>query len=74
MESRRRWNSAQKNNEKKFEVKDGESIDDCLKRIDEEGYVPVRRMEKPVFEEVRKNGKTEKIPVKQQILFETKLK
>ncbi len=55
-------------------MKDGETIDECLKRIDEEGYVPVRRMEKPVFEEVRKNGKTEKIPIKQQILFETKLK
>ncbi|SDI40625.1 NETI motif-containing protein [Alteribacillus bidgolensis] len=63
-----------KTKRKKFEVKDGETIDECLKRIDEEGYVPVRRMEKPVFEEVRKNGKTEKIPIKQQILFETKLK
>lgn len=63
-----------KTTKKKFEVEDGETIDECLKRIEEEGYFPVRRMEKPVFKEVKKNGKTEKVPVKQQILFETKLK
>ncbi|SDH77864.1 NETI protein [Alteribacillus persepolensis] len=59
---------------KRFEVKEDETIDACLSRIFEEGYMPVRRMEKPVFQEVNKNGKIEKIPVKQQIIFETKLK
>ncbi|MFB4165440.1 NETI motif-containing protein [Alteribacillus sp. JSM 102045] len=59
---------------KRFEVRDEETIDDCLKRIAEEGYFPVRRMEKPVFEEVKKNGKIDNIPVKQQIIFEAKVK
>ncbi|MFZ4453472.1 NETI motif-containing protein [Salibacterium aidingense] len=55
---------------KRFEVEEGETIADCLARMKAEGYIPVRRMEKPVFQEVKQNGKTERIPVKQQIIFE----
>ncbi|KML07972.1 NETI motif-containing protein [Rossellomorea marisflavi] len=52
-----------------FEVKDGESIGDCLNRMKDQGYMPVRRMEKPVFEE---QGKETYVPVKQTIVFEGK--
>ncbi|KON85326.1 NETI motif-containing protein [Rossellomorea marisflavi] len=52
-----------------FEVKDGESIGDCLDRMKDQGYMPVRRMEKPVFEE---QGKETYVPVKQTIVFEGK--
>ncbi|MFB5661219.1 NETI motif-containing protein [Alteribacillus sp. HJP-4] len=56
-----------------FIVEKGETIGDCLDRIKREGYIPVRRIEKPIFEETVLNGKTDKIPVQQQIKFETKL-
>lgn len=52
-----------------FEVKDGESIGDCLDRMKDQGYMPVRRTEKPVFEE---QGKETYVPVKQTIVFEGK--
>ncbi|WP_252314920.1 NETI motif-containing protein [Sinobaca sp. H24] len=44
---------------KTFEVKDGETIAACLDRIQQEGFVPVRRIEKPVFTETMINGKKE---------------
>ncbi|MDO6656994.1 MULTISPECIES: NETI motif-containing protein [Bacillales] len=57
---------------KKFEVKENESLSDCLKRMDDEGYMPVRRREEPVFKE----GKGSKEPelCGQKIVFEGKLK
>ncbi|MFC4736659.1 NETI motif-containing protein [Bacillus daqingensis] len=36
---------------KKFYVETNETIDDCLRRMEEEGYTPVRRMEEPVLKE-----------------------
>ncbi len=39
--------------------------------MDQAGYQPVRRMEKPVF---KKEGKQEPEWIKQQIVFEGKLK
>jgi hypothetical protein len=48
-----------------FEVKDGESIEDCLNRLAAEGYMVAGRKEEPLFEEV--NG--EYVPVRQQIKF-----
>ncbi|MGY4691148.1 NETI motif-containing protein [Salibacterium sp. K-3] len=57
---------------KRFEVQEGETIEECLSRMKAEGFVPVSRREEPVFQEVKKNGKTEKIPVKQQIVFEAR--
>ncbi|MBM7704230.1 NETI motif-containing protein [Metabacillus iocasae] len=56
-----------------FELRSDETISECLDRMKAEGYVPVRRMEKPVFEEQIINGKKEYVPVKQQIIFEGKL-
>ena len=52
-----------------FEVQENETISDCLDRMKKEGYMPVRRMEKPVFEE---QGKNDYVPVKQTIVFEGK--
>ena len=53
-----------------FEVQENETIDACLERIKKQGYVPVRRTEKPVFQEVTKNGETSYEPVGREIIFE----
>jgi NETI protein len=55
---------------KRFEVQTNESIDDCLDRMKQEGYMPIKRMEKPVFKEVKVNGQMSYEPVSQQIIFE----
>ncbi|WP_142384058.1 NETI motif-containing protein [Neobacillus cucumis] len=56
-----------------FEVQENESIEDCLNRIKEQGYAPIRRMEKPIFQEVKKDGEMIYEPVGRQIVFEAKL-
>ncbi|WHY86726.1 NETI motif-containing protein [Neobacillus novalis] len=56
-----------------FEVAENESIDDCLNRMKQQGYVPVRRTEKPIFQEVKKGNETIYEPVSRQIVFEAKL-
>ncbi|PLR99196.1 NETI motif-containing protein [Bacillus sp. T33-2] len=56
-----------------FEVLDNETIDDCLDRIKKEGYIPVRRMEKPIFKEMINDGSLEYEPAGRQIVFEAKL-
>jgi len=48
-----------------FEVEENETIDDCLKRMTAEGYMPTGRREEPVFQEV--NG--EITPIRQIIQF-----
>ncbi|MBM7646603.1 hypothetical protein JOD45_002834 [Scopulibacillus daqui] len=40
---------------KKFVVGINDSIHECLQSMEKEGYIPVRRIEKPVFKE-GKNG------------------
>mgnify|MGYP001213360961 CR=1 FL=1 len=52
---------------KKYRVSDFDSIDDCLDQIEKDGFRPIRRMEKPIFEE-KKDG--ERVPVRQEIIFE----
>lgn len=52
-----------------FEVQENETIDQCLDRIQKAGYMPVRRIEKPIFQE-NKDGSYE--PVGRQIVFEAK--
>ncbi|MGM9988005.1 MAG: NETI motif-containing protein [Bacillaceae bacterium] len=37
---------------RKFEVEENETIDDCLTRMSKEGYIPIRRLEEPIFREV----------------------
>ncbi len=56
-----------------YEVGENESIDECLDRMKKDGYVPVRRMEKPIFKEVKKDGAAEYEPAGRQIIFEAKL-
>ncbi len=52
---------------KRFSVDDyGGSIEACLNAMAKEGYVPVGRVEKPVFQE----GKNGPEPVRQAIVFE----
>ena len=48
-----------------YEVEENETIDDCLKRMKTQGYMPTGRREKPVFQEV--NG--EYLPIRQIIQF-----
>ncbi|VEF49188.1 Uncharacterised protein [Bacillus freudenreichii] len=55
---------------KSFSVEENETINECLARMDREGYRPVRRMEKPVFIEEKKKGKVEYKPISQKIIFE----
>ncbi|MEK5440434.1 MULTISPECIES: NETI motif-containing protein [unclassified Fredinandcohnia] len=54
----------------KFEVKQNETIDQCLDRMKAEGYLPVRRMEEPVFQEVTRNGGIVVEPCGRKIVFE----
>lgn len=56
-----------------FEVQDNESIDDCLERMKKMGYVPIRRTEKPIFQEVVNGKETSYEPVGRQIVFEAVL-
>lgn len=62
-----------KNNKKKlYEVNENETLSECLDRISKEGYTPTRRLEKPIFKEVMKNGATDYEPAGRQIIFEAK--
>lgn len=56
-----------------FEVQDNESIDDCLERMKKMGYVPIRRTEKPIFQEVVNGKEISYEPVGRQIVFEAVL-
>ncbi|WP_342429275.1 NETI motif-containing protein [Neobacillus sp. FSL H8-0543] len=53
-----------------FEVQENETIDACLERMKKQGYVPVCRTEKPVFQEIKKDGETSYEPVGREIIFE----
>ncbi|GGE35704.1 NETI motif-containing protein [Pullulanibacillus camelliae] len=54
---------------KQFDVSDFESLNDCLNQMQEQGYRPVRRMEKPIFKEGEKGLEV----ARQSIIFEGKL-
>lgn len=56
-----------------FEVQENESIDECLDRMKRQGYTPVRRMEKPIFQEIKKGGDTIYEPIGRKIVFEGRL-
>lgn len=55
-----------------YEVGENESIDDCLNRMKDDGYAPVRRMEKPIFKEVPKGESVDYEPAGRQIIFEAR--
>ena len=61
-----------KNKKKMFEVGESETLEDCLDRMRNEGFHPVRRIEKPIFKEVKNNGTIEYEPAGRQISFEAK--
>ncbi|KKK34203.1 hypothetical protein WQ57_23380 [Mesobacillus campisalis] len=63
---------AKGNRKKMFEVGENETLGECLDRISKEGYTPIRRIEKPIFKEVIKDGVAEYEPAGRQILFEAK--
>ncbi len=50
----------------KFEVNDNETIAQCLERMKQAGYAPVKRFQKPIF---RENEKGEIEVYKEQIIF-----
>ncbi len=54
----------------RFIVQEGETIADCLKRMDTEGYTPKRRIEKPIFKEEDSGI----VPAGREIIFEGVLK
>jgi len=56
-----------------FELQENESIEECLNRMKQQGYAPVRRTEKPIFQEVKKAGETIYEPIGREIVFEAKL-
>lgn len=55
-------------------MQEGESIHDCLERMNKEGYTPIRRMEEPVFQEVKKEGQVSIEPCGRKIVFDGVLK
>jgi hypothetical protein len=55
-----------------FEVQEHESISDCLERMKKQGYSPIRRIEKPIFQEVLNDGQAAYEPIGRQIIFEAK--
>ncbi|HEY9576086.1 MAG TPA: NETI motif-containing protein [Pseudobacillus sp.] len=58
---------------KNFHLQENETIDQCLDRMAKEGYVPVRRIERPVFQEEVVNGEKKYMPVGREIIFEGKI-
>ncbi|OEI73227.1 hypothetical protein BG616_03015 [Bacillus subtilis] len=58
---------------KKFEVTEQQTIDAVLQQMKEEGYLPVRRMEEPIFMEKKENGSIHIVPCGKKIVFEGKL-
>jgi hypothetical protein len=59
-----------KSPKKKFRVEENETIDQCLDRMKVEGYIPVRRMEEPIFQEIETNGIKDIEPCGKTIVFE----
>ncbi|AZU60202.1 NETI motif-containing protein [Neobacillus mesonae] len=55
---------------KKFEVGEQESIEECLNRMKQAGYTPIKRMEKPIFQEVKNGNETIYEPIGRKIVFE----
>ncbi|MCQ6280541.1 NETI motif-containing protein [Bacillus sp. EB600] len=55
-----------------FEVQENESIGDCMDRMKKLGFSPIRRIEKPIFQEVINGSQTTYEPVGRKIIFEAK--
>ncbi|MFG6115505.1 NETI motif-containing protein [Halobacillus sp. MO56] len=59
-----------KNKKIRFEVHEGETIDQCLDRMKKEGYTPIRRAEEPIFQEMKRDGTKAYEPVGRKIVFQ----
>jgi hypothetical protein len=57
---------------REFEVLESETIEECLNRIKDEGYYPIKRIEKPIFKEVIKGSSVTYEPAGRNIVFEAK--
>lgn len=57
---------------KQFEVQENESIEACLNRMKDEGYTPIKRIEKPIFKEVKQGSSVTYEPIGRNIVFEAK--
>ena len=57
---------------KVYEVEEQETIDQCLDRIQKDGYIPIKRTEKPIFKEIKEGNEFKYVPAGRQILFEVK--
>lgn len=57
---------------KRFEVNENETIEECLNRMKEAGYVPIKRIEKPIFQEKKDGAASTYEPVSRHIIFEAK--
>jgi hypothetical protein len=55
-----------------YEVQDHETIDQCLDRIQKDGYLPIKRIEKPIFQEKMQNNQMIYEPIDSQVLFEVR--
>jgi len=53
-----------------FEVQDNETIDMCLDRMNKAGFFPIKRTEKPIFQEIEKDGEITYEPAGRKIIFE----
>jgi hypothetical protein len=60
------------NKKKQFEVQENESIEECLNRIRDEGYTPIKRIEKPIFKEIKQGASVTYEPIGRYIVFEAK--
>ncbi|WP_280770371.1 NETI motif-containing protein [Salipaludibacillus daqingensis] len=63
---------AAKKRKQRFYVEENETIDQCLSRMQKEGFQPVRRMEEPVLKEVKGGKKNDVEVAYQRIVFEGK--
>ena len=52
--------------QQKFKVEENETIQACLQRMRDAGYMPIKRFEKPIYKE-NKDGSLEVL--KQDIIF-----
>ena len=52
--------------QQKFKVEENETIQACLQRMRDAGYMPIKRFEKPIYKE-NKDGSIEVL--KQDIIF-----
>jgi hypothetical protein len=56
-----------------FEVQENETIDSCIERMGNQGYTPIRRIEKPIFQEVVNGNEKNYVPAGRKIIFEAVL-